>query len=44
VLDLSLELGLPITLVGRIVGGHGVKVLDFRGDTVPFEELGYRHV
>ena len=44
VLDLSLELGLPITLVGRIVGGHGVKVLDFRGDTVPFDELGYRHV
>ena len=44
VLDLSLELGLPITLVGRIVGGYGVKALDFRGDTVPFDELGYRHV
>jgi thiamine-monophosphate kinase len=42
--NLSRELGLPITQVGMIVGGHGVKVLDFRGDTVPFDKLGYRHV
>lgn len=42
--NLSLELGLPITQVGRIIGGHGVKVLDFRGNKIPFGELGYRHV
>jgi thiamine-monophosphate kinase len=41
--DLSLELGLPITQIGTIVSGQGVKVLDFRDDIVPFGKLGYRH-
>jgi thiamine-monophosphate kinase len=41
--DLSLELGLPITQIGTIVSGQGVKVLDFRDDTVPFDKFGYRH-
>jgi thiamine-monophosphate kinase len=42
--DISRQIGLPITQVGTIVGGQGVKVLDSQGDTVPFDKLGYRHV
>jgi thiamine-monophosphate kinase len=41
--ELSTELGLPITLIGVIEPGEGVRLLDPEGRTVPVTRPGYRH-
>jgi thiamine-monophosphate kinase len=40
---LAAETGVPLTQVGRIEAGSGVKVLDEKGKIVPVEAVGYRH-
>lgn len=40
---LSAELGLPLTPVGRIESGAGVRLLDRRGRAIALEGGGYRH-
>lgn len=42
--QLSNEIGLPISRIGRIVEGRGVKALDAQGNRVPIEKQGFRHV
>jgi thiamine-monophosphate kinase len=41
--ELSSMLGLPITRIGRIEPGEGVRIVDPRGRTVPADQPGYRH-
>ena len=41
--DLSSVLGLPITRIGRIEPGEGVRLVDAEGRTIPAGESGYRH-
>ena len=41
--DLSWVLGLPITRIGRIEPGEGVRLVDAEGQTIPVGESGYRH-
>ena len=41
--DLSSVLGLPITRIGRIEPGEGVRLVDAEGRTIPVGESGYRH-
>src|SRR5438270_883529 len=41
--NLSLRLGLPITRIGRIDFGTGVRLLDADGHPIPVEATGYRH-
>ena len=41
--DLSSVLGLPITRIGRIEPGEGVRLIDVEGRTIPLDEAGYRH-
>ena len=41
--DLSWVLGLPITRIGRIEPGEGVRLVDTEGRTIPVGESGYRH-
>jgi len=41
--DLSSALGLPITTIGRVEAGAGVRLVDPEGQTVPVGEAGYRH-
>jgi thiamine-monophosphate kinase len=41
--DLSSVLGLPITRIGRIEPGEGVRLLDAEGRTIPVDKPGYRH-
>ncbi len=40
---LSARSGLPITMIGRIEAGEGVRLVDAAGQTVPVEAAGYRH-
>ena len=40
---LSSLLGLPITRIGRIEPGEGVRLVDAEGRTIPVSESGYRH-
>jgi thiamine-monophosphate kinase len=40
---LSAELGLPITAIGAIESGAGVRLIDADGKTVPVAAAGYRH-
>jgi thiamine-monophosphate kinase len=41
--DLSSVLGLPITRIGRIELGEGVRLVDAEGRTLQVAEPGYRH-
>jgi thiamine-monophosphate kinase len=41
--DLSSVLGIPITQIGRIEGGEGVRLVDAEGKRVPVDHSGYRH-
>jgi thiamine-monophosphate kinase len=41
--DLSSVLGLPITRIGRIEPGEGVRLVDVEGRIIPVGEAGYRH-
>jgi len=41
--QLSQELGLPITAIGRVEKGAGVRVVDGAGKEVSLAETGYRH-
>ena len=40
---LAAETGVPLTRIGRIEGGSGVKVLDADGKPLPVKVAGYRH-
>ncbi|HYC13390.1 MAG TPA: thiamine-phosphate kinase [Stellaceae bacterium] len=40
---LSGELGVPVTRVGRIEAGAGVRILDAKGADIPLTGAGYRH-
>ena len=40
---LSLRLGVPITRIGRIDVGTGVRLLNAAGHRIPLEATGYRH-
>jgi thiamine-monophosphate kinase len=40
---LSLRLGIPITRIGRIDAGTGVRLVDAEGHQIPLEATGYRH-
>ena len=40
---LAAELGLPITAIGAIEPGEGVRLLDADGQPVPVAAPGYRH-
>ena len=41
--DLSSVLGLPITRIGRIEAGEGVRLVDTDGRIIPVNAPGYRH-
>jgi thiamine-monophosphate kinase len=43
ILRLSAELRLPITAIGTIESGAGVRLVDAGGKTVPIAAAGYRH-
>jgi thiamine-monophosphate kinase len=40
---LSSALGLPLTRIGKIEAGEGVRLVDAAGRTIPIQEPGYRH-
>jgi thiamine-monophosphate kinase len=40
---LSSQLGLPITMIGRIEAGAGVRLADAAGQIIAVEAVGYRH-
>ncbi len=40
---LAKELNLPLTAVGRLVEGAGVRVVDDKGADLPLTATGYRH-
>ena len=40
---LSLRLGVPVTRIGRIEVGTGVRLLNAAGHQIPLEATGYRH-
>ena len=40
---LSAQLGVPITMIGRIETGKGVRPVDGAGQTIMVEAVGYRH-
>ena len=42
-IELGRELALPLTRVGTIEGGHGVRVLDGAGREMALARTGYRH-
>lgn len=41
--DMAGEVGVPVTRIGRIEAGSGVRVLDEEGKAVPVTGVGYRH-
>jgi len=41
--DLSLVLSTPITQIGRIEAGEGVRLVDPEGQRIPVDHSGYRH-
>ena len=41
--DLARSLRLPLTRIGRIEGGAGVRVLDRAGAPIELSKLGWRH-
>jgi thiamine-monophosphate kinase len=41
--DLSAVLDLPITRIGKIEPGEGVRLVDSKGRTIPVDKPGYRH-
>jgi thiamine-monophosphate kinase len=40
---LSSRLGVPLTVIGRIEAGGGVRLVDAEGEVIPVENIGYRH-
>lgn len=40
---LSSRLALPITVIGKVEPGSGVRLVDSEGQTIPLDETGYRH-
>jgi thiamine-monophosphate kinase len=40
---LAAQLGVPITMIGRIEAGAGVRPVDDSGQTIAVEAIGYRH-
>ena len=40
---MSSRLGLPITMIGKIEAGSGVKLVDTDGRVIPSDKTGYRH-
>ncbi len=40
---LSLRLGVPLTRIGRVEAGTGVRLFDTDGHQIPLEATGYRH-
>jgi thiamine-monophosphate kinase len=40
---LSLRFGVPVTRIGRIDVGAGVRLLGADGHQIPLEDTGYRH-
>jgi thiamine-monophosphate kinase len=43
ILSLSQSLGLPITEIGEIVAGEGVRLVDAEGAEIPVAAGGWRH-
>jgi thiamine-monophosphate kinase len=43
IVSLSSSLGIPITMIGRIERGSGVRLVDAEGQAVPVDAMGYRH-
>ena len=41
--NLAARGGVPLTAIGRIVAGDGVKVLDAEGRAMALPAAGYRH-
>ena len=41
--ELSAMLGLPITRIGGIERGEGIRLVDAEGQTLPIDQAGYRH-
>lgn len=41
--ELSSGLGLPITMIGSIERGKGVRLVDLEGRAIPVDHAGYRH-
>jgi thiamine-monophosphate kinase len=41
--ELSSVLGLPITMIGLIERGKGVRLVDLEGRAIPVDHAGYRH-
>jgi thiamine-monophosphate kinase len=40
---MSSRLGLPITMIGKIEAGSGVRLVDTDGRVIPYDKTGYRH-
>jgi thiamine-monophosphate kinase len=40
---MSSRLGLPITMIGKIETGSGVRLVDTDGRVIPYDRTGYRH-
>ena len=40
---MSSRLGLPITMIGKIEAGSGVRLVDTDGRVIPCDKTGYRH-
>ena len=40
---MSSRLGLPLTMIGKIEAGSGVKLVDTDGRVIPCDKTGYRH-
>jgi len=43
ILQASQAAGVPVTRIGRIEAGAGVRVVDDRGAVIPLADAGYRH-
>ena len=41
--DAAMELGVPVTDIGEIVAGSGVRILDAEGNAVAIDKSGYDH-
>jgi len=40
---MSSRLGLPLTMIGKIEAGSGVRLVDTDGRVIPCDKTGYRH-
>jgi len=43
ILEASEAAGVPVTVIGRIEAGQGVRVLDATGSEIPLDGVGWRH-